>query len=35
MMVLQEVSDNLNMLMDEKKQNDAFAHPDPGRNTKR
>jgi len=23
------------MLMDEKKQNDAFAHPDPGRNTKR
>ena len=35
MRVLQEVSDNLNMLRDEKKQNDAFAHPDPGRNTKR
>ena len=35
MRVLQEVSDNLNMLLDERKQNDAFAHPDPGRNTKR
>jgi hypothetical protein len=35
MRVLQEVSDNLNMLMDEKKQHDAFPHPDPGRNTKR
>lgn len=35
MRVYQEINDNLNMLMEEKKLDDAYTHPDPGRNTKR
>lgn len=35
MRVLQEMNDNMQKLMDEKKLNDAFPHPDPGRNMKR
>lgn len=32
---LQEVNDNLQKLIDQKKKMEAMAHPDPGRNCKR